>query len=335
MTQKTALLGRRIILAGMAGALAAPGIARAQAFPTRPLRLVVPFPPAGTTDIAGRIMAERLSARIGQPIIVENRAGATGNLGAEMVVRSEPDGYTLVMCTISTAAINYSLWGARMTFKPEDLAAVGLVIRVPNVIFVPANSPYRSVSDLIAGAKANPGKLNYGSSGSGGSPHMTMEMFKLRSGTDIMHVPFRGAGPMLVEVVAGRLESGCDNMPSCIGHIRDGRLRALAVSSNVRAAALPDVPTLAEAGIRDFEATAWFGVQAPARTPRPIIERLGAEIDAVTRDPAYIARIAELGGAPPALTPAGGTSPEAFEAFIRSEITKWAEVVKVSGATVD
>ena len=179
------------------------------------------------------------------------------------------------------------------------MAAVGLVIRVPNVIFVPANSPYRTVSDLIAGAKANPGRLNYGSSGSGGSPHMTMEMFKLRSGTDITHVPFRGAGPMLVEVVAGRLESGCDNMPSCIGHIRDGRLRALAVSSNVRAAALPDVPTLAEAGIRDFEATAWFGVQAPARTPRPIIERLGAEIDVITRDPGYLARIAELGGAPP------------------------------------
>lgn len=335
MTKKNALLGRRIILAGMAGALAAPSLARAQAFPTRPLRLVVPFPPAGTTDIAGRIMAERLSARIGQPVIVENRAGATGNLGADMVARSEPDGYTLLMCTISTASINYSLWGSRMTVKPEDLAAVGLVIRVPNVVFVTANSPYRTVSDLVAGAKANPGKLNYGSSGSGGSPHMTMEMFKLRSGTDMTHVPFRGAGPMLVEIVAGRLDAACDNMPSCIGHIRDGRLRALAVTSNVRSAALPDVPTLAEAGIRDFEATAWFGVQAPSRTPRPIIEKLGAEIDTITRDPGYIARIAELGGAPPALTPAGGTSPQAFEAFIRSEIAKWAEVVRVSGAKID
>jgi tripartite-type tricarboxylate transporter receptor subunit TctC len=206
---------------------------------------------------------------------------------------------------------------------------------VPNVVFVTANSPYRTVSDLVAGAKANPGKLNYGSSGSGGSPHMTMEMFKLRSGTDITHVPFRGAGPMLVEIVAGRLDAGCDNMPSCIGHIRDGRLRALAVTSNVRTSALPDVPTLAEAGIRDFEATAWFGVQAPSRTPRPIIERLGAEIDVITRDPGYIARIAELGGAPPALTPAGGTSPETFDAFIRSEIAKWAEVVRVSGAKID
>lgn len=335
MTNHQSLLGRRIILAGMAGALAAPSLASAQTFPVRPVRLVVPFPPAGTTDISGRIMAERLAARIGQPVVVENRAGATGNLGAEVVARAEPDGYTLLMCTISTAAINYSLWGPRMTVKPEDLAAVGLVIRVPNVVFVPANSPYRTVSDLIAGAKANPGKLNYGSSGSGGSPHMTMEMFKLRSGTDLTHVPFRGAGPMLIEMVAGRLDAACDNMPSCIGHIRDGRLRALAVTSNVRSAALPDIPTLTEAGIRDFEATAWFGVQAPARTPRPIIERLGAEIDVITRDPGYIARIAELGGAPPALTPAGGTSPEAFEAFIRSEIAKWAEVVRVSGAKID
>ena len=328
-------LQRRLFLAAMGTSLAAPSIVQAQAFPTRPIRLVIPFPPAGTTDIAGRIMAERLAARIGQPVIVENRAGATGNLGAEVVARAEPDGYSLLMCTISTAAINYSLWGSRMATKPEDLAAVGLLIRVPNVVFVPANSPYRTIADLVAGAKANPGKLNYGSSGSGGSPHMTMEMFKLRAGIDITHVPFRGAGPMLVETVAGRLEAGCDNMPSCIGHIRDGRLRALAVSSATRTTTLPDIPTLAEAGVRDFEATAWFGVQAPARTPRPIIEKLGSEIDAITRDPSYIARIAELGGSPPALTPAGGTSPASFEAFIRAEITKWAEVVKVSGATVD
>jgi tripartite-type tricarboxylate transporter receptor subunit TctC len=162
-----------------------------------------------------------------------------------------------------------------------------------------------------------------------------MEMFRLRTGTNLVHVPFRGAGPMLVEAVAGRLQAGCDNMPSCIGHIRDGRLRALAVTSAARSPALPDVPTLAEAGVPDFEATAWFGVQAPARTPRPIIERLGAELDAITRGPAYRARIAELGGDPPGLTEGGGTSPESFERFIRSEIERWAEVVQVSGAKVD
>ncbi|MBV1795582.1 tripartite tricarboxylate transporter substrate binding protein [Siccirubricoccus sp. G192] len=317
--------------------LAAPGLLHAQgsAWPNRPVRLVVPFPPAGTTDITGRIAAEMISPRLGQQMVVENRSGATGNLGAEHVARSDPDGYTLLCCTISTAAINYSLWGARMQVKPEDLAAVALLIRVPNVIFVPAESPIRTAQELVAAAKARPGALNYGSAGSGGSPHMCMEMFMMRTGTSLVHVPFRGAGPMLIEAVAGRLDAGCDNMPSCLGHIRDGRLRALAVTSAGRSPALPDVPTLVEAGVPDFEATAWFGVQAPSRTPRPIIERLGTELDAITRTPAYRARITELGGDPPGLTPEGGTTPAAFEAFIKAEIARWAEVVQVSGAKVD
>lgn len=327
--------GAMLAATGAALALPAPGLRAQPAWPARTIRFVVPFPPAGTTDIAGRIAAEMLSQRLGQQVIIENRAGATGNLGAENVARSDPDGYSFLVCTISTAAINYSLWGARMPVKPEDLAAVGLLIRVPNVVWVPAASPVRSVADLVAAAKARPGALNYGSPGSGGSPHMTMEMLKLRAGVDIVHVPFRGAGPMLVEAVAGRLDTGCDNMPSCIGHVRDGRLRALAVTSTRRSHALPDVPTLAEAGIPDFEATAWFGVQAPARTPRPIIERMGRELDAITRDPGYVARIRELGGSPPDLTPEGGTTPAAFEGFIRDEIARWAEVVKVSGAKID
>ncbi|MBY0333242.1 MAG: tripartite tricarboxylate transporter substrate binding protein [Acetobacteraceae bacterium] len=324
--------------AALGATLALPtlGAARAQpAWPARTIRFTVPFPPAGTTDIAGRIAAEMLSQRLGQQVIVENRPGATGNIGAEAIARAEPDGYSFLVCTISTAAINYALWGARMPVKPEDLAAVGLLLRVPNVVFVPAASAVRSLAELVAVAKAQPGRLNYGSPGSGGSPHMTMEMLKLRSGTDITHVPFRGAGPMLVEAVAGRLDVGCDNMPSCLGHVRDGRLRALAVTSARRSHALPDVPTLAEAGIPDFEATAWFGIQAPARTPRPIIERVGSELDAITRDPGYVARIRELGGSPPDLTPDGGTTPAAFDAFMRTEITRWAEVVKVSGATID
>ena len=331
---------RRALLAaagGSAALVSASGRLRAQevAWPTRPLRLLVPFPPAGTTDITGRIAAEMLGPRLGQPVVIENRAGATGNIGSEAVARAEADGYTLLLCTISTASINYALWGARMPVKPEDFAAVALLIRVPNVVFVPASSPFRTVAELVAAAKGKPGALNYGSSGSGGSPHMTMEMLKLRTGADIAHVPFRGAGPMLVETMAGRLDAGCDNMPSCIGHIRDRRLKALAVSSARRAPSLPDVPTMAEAGVPDFEATAWFGVQAPARTPASVVARLGTDLDAVTRDPAYRSRIAELGGDPPGLTPEGGTTPAAFDAFIRAEIAKWAEVVRMSGAKVD
>ncbi|MCO6414936.1 tripartite tricarboxylate transporter substrate binding protein, partial [Siccirubricoccus sp. KC 17139] len=210
-----------------------------------------------------------------------------------------------------------------------------LLTKVPNLIFVHPSTPARNVAELVALARARPGQMNYGSAGSGGSPHMCMELFKMRTRTNINHVPFRGAGPMLVEAVAGRLDCGCDNMPSVIGHVRDGRLRPLAVTGRGRAAVLPEVPSLHEAGLTDFEATAWFGIQAPARTPAAVVARLGQAVDAVTRDPAYRARLADLGGAPPGLTEGDGTSPAAFEAFITQEIRRWAEVVQASGATVD
>ncbi|MBB5689435.1 tripartite tricarboxylate transporter substrate binding protein [Roseomonas alkaliterrae] len=328
-------LPRRPLVAGL---LALPAIARAQdaPWPTRPIRMIVNFPPGGTTDIAGRIFAERLQARLGQPVPVENRAGATGNIGAEAVARAAPDGYTVLTTAVSPAAINYALFGARMPYRPEDLAAVGLYLRVPNVIMVHPAQPMRTIQDLVEAARARPGALNYGSAGSGGSPHMSMEMFKLRAGgLQITHVPFRGAGPMLIEAVGGRLEVSVDNIPSSLGHIREGRLRALAVTGHVRSAVLPDVPTLAETVLPGFEATAWFGMQAPARTPRAIIERLGAEIDAIGKEPEVRARLAALGADPPNLTPDGGTSPAAFEAFIKAEIEKWAEVVRASGARID
>ncbi len=329
-------IARRPLIAGALAALPLPALAQDGPFPSRPVRMVVNFPPGGTTDIAGRIYAERLQQRIGQPVPVENRGGATGNIGSEAVARAAPDGYTVLTTAVSPAAINYALFGARMPYKPEDLAAVGLYLRVPNVIMVHPSQPIRSIQELVDSAKARPGALNYGSAGNGGSPHMSMEMFKLRAGgLQITHVPFRGAGPMLIEAVAGRLESSVDNLPSCIGHIRDGRLRALAVTGHVRSSVLPDVPTLAETIAPGFEATAWFGMQAPARTPRPIIERLGAELDAISREPAVRAKLADLGADPPNLTPDGGTTPAAFEAFIREEIAKWAEVVRASGARID
>ncbi|WP_431280554.1 Bug family tripartite tricarboxylate transporter substrate binding protein [Humitalea sp. 24SJ18S-53] len=328
-------LGASLALAGLcAPALTTPALAQGS-FPTRPIRLIVPFPPAGTTDIAARILAERLQARLGQAVTVENRPGAGGNIGSDVVAKAEPDGYTLLMQTVSSGAINYGLYGARMPYRPEELAAVGLMLRVPNAIFVTNALPVRTLGELVAYAKANPGKLNIGSSGAGTSLHMTGELLKLEAGIDMTHVPFRGAGPMLAENIAGRVEVGVDNLPSVIGHIRDGRLRALAVTTATRSPALPDVPTTAEAGFPGVEATAWFGVQAPARTPPAVIERLGTAIDLIVKEPEAAARIADLGGMPPALTPDGGTSPATFEAFTRAEIAKWGAIVRRSGATAD
>ena len=328
------MMNRRSLIAA-AAALPLPALAQDGPYPSRPVRMVVNFPPGGTTDIAARIYAERLQVRLGQPVPVENRGGATGNIGAEAVARATPDGYTVLSTAVSPAAINYALFGARMPYKPEDLAAVGLYLRVPNVIMVHPSQPIRTIQELVAAAKARPGALNYGSAGSGGSPHMSMEMFLLRTGTRMTHVPFRGAGPMLIEAVAGRLEASVDNIPSCIGHIREGRLRALAVTGHVRSTVLPDVPTLAETVAPGFEATAWFGMQAPARTPRDIVERLGREIDAISKEPVVRSKLAELGADPPNLTPDGGTSAATFEAFIKAEIEKWAEVVRASGDTLE
>ncbi|HEY8610269.1 MAG TPA: tripartite tricarboxylate transporter substrate binding protein [Roseomonas sp.] len=320
------------ILPSLARAQSAPGAA---GWPNKPVRIVVPFTPAGTTDVAARILAERLQARLGQPFTVENRAGAGGNVGSDYVAKAEPDGYTFLMQTISSGAINYTLYGERMPYKPDDLADVGLLIRVPNVIFVNKDLPVRTLRELVAYAKANPNKLNIGSSGAGTSLHVTGELLKMEAGITMTHVPFRGAGPMMAEVMAGRIEVAVDNLPSVIGHIRDGRFRPLAVTTAQRTPALPDVPTTAEEGYPGVEATAWFGVQAPARTPRPIVERLGAEIDAIVKEPATKARLADLGGMMPELTPDGGTSPAAFTKFVRAEIAKWGDVVRKSGATVE
>jgi tripartite-type tricarboxylate transporter receptor subunit TctC len=330
-------LSRRAILATT---LASPalwaGRASAQGWnPARPIRLVVGFPPAGTTDIAARLLAEPLGRRLGTQVVVENRPGAGGNIGNDVVAKAEPDGLTLLMQTISGGAINYALYGARMPVKPEDLAAVALMLRVPNAIFVTPQLPVNTLAELVAYAKARPGVLNHGSSGAGTSLHMTGELLKLEAGIDMTHVPFRGAGPMLQEIIAGRVEVGVDNLPSVIGHLREGRLRPLAVTTKERSPAMPEVPTTAEAGFPGVEATAWFGVQAPARTPAAVLKRISDEVNVIIREADMQRRLAELGGMPPNLTPDGGTSPETFDAFIKAEITKWGEVVRRSGARVE
>ncbi len=328
------MMRRRSLLA--APLLAAPCLAGAQeAFPNRPLRLVIPFTPAGTTDLTGRLAAEHLTKRLGQPVVVENRAGAGGNVGAEFVARSEPDGYTLLLTTIGTGAINFAVYGDRMPYKPQDLTAVGLLIRVPNVLMVPPDLPVRSIAELVALAKSRPGGLNYGTAGIGSSPHVCMALFGLMTGAPMTHVAYRGSAPMLTELMAGRVEAGMDNIPSALAFIREGKLRALATTGAKRSAALPDVPTLDEAGVTGFEATAWFGILAPAGTPRPVVEKLGAATDVIARDPDFRSRMASLGAELPALTPAGGSSPESFEAFLASERNKWIDVALRSGAKVE
>lgn len=319
------------------GALAAlPAVAHAEdaPYPTHPVRMIVNFPPGGTTDIAARLYADRLQQRLHQPVPVENRGGATGTIGTEAVARATPDGYTVLSTAVSPAAINYALLGASMPYRPEDLAAVGMYLRVPNVIMVHPSEPIRSIEDLVAAARAKPDGLTYGSTGNGGSPHMAMALFLMRTDIRMTHVPFRGAGPMLLEAVAGRVQAAVDNIPSCLGHIRAGRLRALAVTGHLRSSVLPGIPTLAETMVPGFEATAWFGMQAPARAPQAAIDRLGAEIDAISKEPMTRSKLAEFGAELPNLTADGGTSPATFDAFIRAEIKKWAEVVRALGVTL-
>lgn len=327
---------RRTLLAGAAGLLAAPYLARAQeAWPNRPLRLVIPFTPAGTTDLTGRLAAERLSARLGQQVVVENRPGAGGNVGSEFVARSEPDGYTLLLTTIGTGAINFAVYGDKMPYKPEELAAVGLLIRVPNVLMVSNALPARSIAELVELSKKRSGGLNYGTAGIGSSPHVCMELFNMMTGARMTHVPYRGSAPMLTELMADRVDVGMDNIPSALNFIREGKIRALATTGARRSAVLPDVPTLDEAGVKGFEATAWFGILAPARVPKPIMERLGREVDAVAKDPAFRSRMEQLGADLPGLTADGGTSPETFERFLAAERQRWLEVARRSGAKVE
>lgn len=326
---------KRPILAALAAIglaiCAFPASAQAPAdYPSRPVRMIVPFPPGGTTDIFARVIGERLSRSLGQQVVIENRGGAGGNIGTDAVAKAEPDGYTLVMGTVGTHAINPTLY-AKMPYDAlKDFAPVAFAAGVPNLLVVnPQKVKATTVKEFIEEAKASGRKLSMASSGNGTSIHLSGELFKQLTGVDMVHVPYRGSGPAITDLLAGQVDVMFDNLPSCIEHARSGSLRAIAVTSARRTSALPNVPTVAEAGVAGFDASSWFAVFAPARTPQAIVDKLNAEIRKAIDSPELKERFDQVGGE------AKPFSPAELRAFVEAEHAKWAKVVKASGAKVD
>ncbi len=307
--------------------LAAIGSACALDYPTRPVKFVVPYPPGGTTDVLARIIANWLADRMGQQFVVENKPGGGNNIGVENVVNSAPDGYTMLLVNPANG-INTSLYKNLPFNFMRDIAPVAGLVRSPNVMEVPASFPAKTVAEFIAYCKANPGKVNMASSGSGTSVHLSGELFKSMTGCQMVHIPYKGAGPALIDLMAGQVHVLFDNLPSSIGHIKGGKLRALAVTSAEREPSLPDTPTVGET-VPGYEATAWFGIGMPKGTPREVIEKVNAEVNRALADPKMRERLAELGG-----KPISGT-PEDFGKVIAAETEKWAKVVVSSGAKVE
>ncbi len=323
---------RLAAVAGGAIALALPVLqAMAQTgsndYPNQPIRLMVPWPPGGGVDTSARLIAKPLGDRLGRPIVVENRGGAGGNIGTEIAARAAPDGYNLLMGSISPNAVNPSLY-SRLGFDPhKDFAPIVKVLSAPTVLVVPAGSPYRSVKDVVDAARANPGKLNYGSGGVGSSQHLAAVQFLRIAGVRMEHIPYKGTAPAEADLVAGQVDVMLDTM-TCLPFIQSGRMRALAVSSARRSPALPDVPTLEEAGV-PMELSSWYGLMAPAGTPRPIIEQLNAQANKVLASDEVRRRILDFGAE------VGGGTPEEFGRFVETEIARYAEIVKASGAKLD
>jgi tripartite-type tricarboxylate transporter receptor subunit TctC len=323
LRRSSCLLGLFVALISLAGLSGASALD----YPTRPVRWIVPYPAGGATDILARLVGNKLSERLGQQFIIENKAGAGNNIGTETVVNAAPDGYTILLVNPANA-INASLY-AKLNFNfIRDIAPIGGITRTPNIMTVAKDVPAKTVAEFIAYAKANPGKVNMASSGNGTSVHLSGELFMAMTGVKMQHVPYRGAAPALTDMLSGQVQVIFDNMPSVISHIKAGSLRALAVTTTERSAELPDIPTVAET-VKDYEASAWFGVGAPKGTPREIIEKLNKEMNEVLVEPAMKARLAELGGVPMVGTP------EDFGKIVQSETDKWEKVVKFSGVRVE
>ena len=304
------------------------GAAFAQSYPSRPVRLIVGFPPGGGVDINARMLAPRLSEYLGQQVVVENVPGAGTNIANERVARAAPDGYTLLINT-AAVAINMSLYRNLPFDTLRDFAPVSVFSQSPNVLVVNAKLPAQNVKELVAMARSSPGKLNYSSAGVGTTQHLAAELFKLRTGTFIVHIPYKGTAPSMTALIAGEVDLSFANIPSIQGHLKSGRLRALAATAARRDPQLPEVPTMKEAGVEGVEVVVWYGVLAPAGTPRDIVQELAEGIQRATRDADVRKRMLEQGAEPV------GSTPEEFTKLLREEVARWAEVVKISGARAD
>jgi tripartite-type tricarboxylate transporter receptor subunit TctC len=311
-------------------ALAAPALsAQAQSYPSKPIRLVCPFPPGGAVDIASRATAHTLSQILGQPVTVDNRPGAGGNIGAEITAKAAPDGYTLLMTTSGIMGINPALYSKIPFDSVKDFSPVSMLVSLNNVLVLHPSVPAKSVQEVIAMAKAQPGKLTYASSGNGTSIHLSGELFKSMAGVDMLHIPYKGSSPAVTDLLAGQVNMMFDNIPSSLPHIKSGKLRALAVTGSKRSPSLPDLPTIAEAGVPGYDSYVWFGVVAPAGTPPEIIAKLNAALVKTAATPEFRDRLTGQG------YDVMSSTPEQMATSIRGEIAKWGKVVKASGAKVD
>lgn len=323
------LLSGLALSIGFTGLLTTAPAAMAQAFPSKPIRLVCPFPPGGAVDIASRAIALELSKNLGQPVTVDNKPGAGGNIGGAEVARSAPDGYTLLMTTSGIQAINPALY-AKMPFDPsKDLAPVSALVSLNNVLVLHPSVKANSVAEVIAMGKAQPGFINYASSGSGTSIHMSGEMFRSLSNITMTHIPYKGSAPALNDLLGGQVMMMFDNIPSALPHIKSGKLKALATTGARRDPTLPDLPTIAEAGLPGYESGVWFGLMVAANTPREIINKLNTEIVKGTKSPEFVKRMTELGYI------IHGTSPETMAEMNKAEVQRWGPIVRASGAKAD
>jgi tripartite-type tricarboxylate transporter receptor subunit TctC len=319
--------GMRNRLAALAVALfALASPAAAQDYPNRPVRLVVPFPPGGINDIVARVISQHLGERLGKQVIVDNRGGAGGQIGAELAARSPADGYTLVVGHIGTFGVNPSLYPKLRYDAIKDFTPISLVARVPNLLAVHPSLPVKTVKQLVDLAKARPGTLNYGSAGGGSNPFLCVEYFKMLTKTDIVHVPYKGSGPMVIDLIAGQISLTITGVPPLLPHVQGKRLRGIAVASEARLSLLPDLPTVIESGVPGYEVVQWYGVLAPAGTPRDIVTRVNADIAKFLARPDTASKMSGEGAIP------SGSTPEEFGALIRSEIERWGKVVKATGA---